>query len=343
MTAFDEAWLLVKQEPMRLEDYPITGLPGGLSRLSGVTPEELMVTAGKKPGSDLSSPFSWTEKMPGPSFGLPTKYCKAGHKMSQQEGTMCEDCYANSGTYRYPSTRDANERRYEQLMKDPVKWAQSQVSLIPSFSRMTKVGKRTVPLAAVAPDFPSIENRGGYMRWHDSGDIQSPQHLAVLADIARSTPDVNHWLPIHEPSMLRQFLAQDGKIPDNLTIRLSAPDKFQRLKEEDKNFNHPNIKYSSGGRKQLFGSLEENEYQCPGNCGEHDCNACWDRNVESVNYKLKRGSRAMASETARDMVLNNPRLRNRAIKELMGTEGGFKNFTSTEEGKAFIDRLLNGS
>lgn len=30
MTVFDQAWLIVKQDVMRLEDYPLTGLEGGL-------------------------------------------------------------------------------------------------------------------------------------------------------------------------------------------------------------------------------------------------------------------------------------------------------------------------
>ena len=61
MTAFDRAWLIVKQDVMRLEDYPLTGLEGGLppSNLRG---EELFVTAGKKPGSKSSLPYHLLKK-----------------------------------------------------------------------------------------------------------------------------------------------------------------------------------------------------------------------------------------------------------------------------------------
>ena len=334
MTVFDQAWLIVKQDVMRLEDYPLTGLEGGLppSNLRG---EELFVTAGKKPGSKSSLPFSFTEKMPSPSFGIPTKYCKSGHIMADVPGAICGDCYAQSGTYNFPSTRDANERRYQKLMENPVEWGKSMARLIPLYSQMTKdelMG--LVPISSVNPDYPSIDDKEGYFRWHDSGDIQSPQHLSLLMDIARATPSVNHWLPIHEPQMLRQFLNAGCDIPENMLVIVSSPMKFQRLSDK---FDHPRVKYSSAGRKQLFGELGENEQQCPGLCLDENCNTCWTPDVENVDYQLKRGGQKVKPESALNEVMGNPTLMN----QLMSTEEGFNLLTSTEEGKMALDHLLN--
>jgi hypothetical protein len=37
-----------------------------------------------------------------------------------------------------------------------------------------------------------------YFRWHDSGDIQSIDHLEKIADVAKRTPNCMHWLPTRE-------------------------------------------------------------------------------------------------------------------------------------------------
>jgi hypothetical protein len=60
-----------------------------------------------------------------------------------------------------------------------------------------------------------------YFRWHDSGDIQSIEHLEKIADVAKRTPNCMHWLPTSEYGIVAAFTAQYD-MPDNLIIRLSA-------------------------------------------------------------------------------------------------------------------------
>ena len=34
-----------------------------------------------------------------------------------------------------------------------------------------------------------------WFRWHDSGDIQSLEHLEKIFEVCRLTPETSHWLP----------------------------------------------------------------------------------------------------------------------------------------------------
>ncbi len=59
----------------------------------------------------------------------------------------------------------------------------------------------------------------GFHRWHDSGDLQSVEHLEKIIEVCRRTPQIQHWLPTRELAILR---ACRERIPANLTIRVSA-------------------------------------------------------------------------------------------------------------------------
>jgi len=71
-----------------------------------------------------------------------------------------------------------------------------------------------------------------YFRWHDSGDLQSVNHLALIIEIAKKTPSIRHWLPTREYKIIVDGLKEMGYTIDpatktvvevpNLTIRLSA-------------------------------------------------------------------------------------------------------------------------
>ena len=32
-------------------------------------------------------------------------------------------------------------------------------------------------------------------RWHDSGDVQDPEHLLKIFEVCENTPDKKHWMP----------------------------------------------------------------------------------------------------------------------------------------------------
>jgi hypothetical protein len=119
--------------------------------------------------------------------------------------------------------------------------------------------------------------KASFFRWHDSGDIQSVEHLGKIVDIAKALPNCKFWLPTRERTIVKDYL-KSHTIPANLIVRLSAifPDAasptFAGL-----------LTASVHDKKDAIG------YSCPapaqnGSCG--DCRACWDTDVQNVSYKL---------------------------------------------------------
>ena len=199
----------------------------------------------KKEASKITGGLSKPGKMPEGSYNLPASACKTGAKLRLIPGTPCYKCYAFKGRYNFPNVKDALTRRLESL-QDP-QWVEAMVVLIK--------GKK-------------------HFRWHDSGDIQSVDHLKKIFQICDLTPDTMHWLPTQE----RQFLPLPGSsIPKNLVIRLSNAKNDTRPGNA---WTHWSTVVSHGARPG---------HMCPasfqGNkCGS--CRACWSKDVREVQYPI---------------------------------------------------------
>lgn len=138
--------------------------------------------------------LSEPSKMPGKGYGLPASACKLGSLLAARAGTPCHDCYALKGNYRWSNVKKAHARRLEAL-SDP-RWVEAMVV--------------------------AIEGQQ-WFRWHDSGDLQSVEHLENIAEIARRMPNTRFWLPTREVGMVRAWLAAHPTgFPENLRVRLSA-------------------------------------------------------------------------------------------------------------------------
>lgn len=110
-----------------------------------------------------------------------------------------------------------------------------------------------------------------WFRWHDSGDLQGEWHAALIVEIALRTPGTRHWIPTREYRIAREL----RQVPPNLLIRVSAP---MVGRPASCIWGHPTSSVAAG-----IG------YACPadqqgGRCG--DCRACWDPQVENVDYHL---------------------------------------------------------
>ena len=143
----------------------------------------------KKEASKITGGLSKPGKMPEGSYNLPASACQTGQKLAKVEGTPCFKCYAdNRGRYRFSNVKDAMNRRLESLQHP--QWVEAMAVLIK--------GKK-------------------HFRWHDSGDLQSVEHLIKIFEVCNLTPDTNHWLPTQE----RRYLPINWRHPKNLIIRLS--------------------------------------------------------------------------------------------------------------------------
>jgi hypothetical protein len=131
-----------------------------------------------------------------------------------------------------------------------------------------------------------VARDGRFFRWHDSGDLQSIDHLELIASIARAVPEVRFWLPTREVGIVKGWQALFGDLPSNLVVRLSiarvddigAPSLWSLLER-------PGIALS-GVHTNAPGEAFEGcgAYAREGACG--DCRACWVEELTAISYPL---------------------------------------------------------
>ena len=213
-----------------------------------------------KKALELVGGVSFPEKMPIASTGLPIKNCRTGKilramkKDKKGRVTVCSNCYAGKGAYvQYAyNVLPAQERRL-QLIDNP-RWVDAFVYIL---THQKQIVKHKV------------------FRWHDSGDIQSPDHLDKIVQIARRTPGIKHWLPTKEAKDVKNY---PGRIPKNLVIRLSGtfvdgpPPKYK----------HTSVATSDVSKVTCLASLPKEHPNKQKGC--QSCRECWDATVENVAY-----------------------------------------------------------
>lgn len=200
----------------------------------------------------LTGGLSKPSKMPGHSFSISAKRCNIGAKLRKVAGSTCSKCYALKGRYAFPNVEAAMERRYQAMRVNSTAWAAAMVASI------RKTGDK-------------------HFRWHDSGDLQGMNHLMAIVFVAEETPEVMHWLPTREYALVREYLRTYSHFPPNLTVRVSAPNIGAVASEWECSSS------VDAARTPLTAWVD-----CPASKQGNkcvDCRACWDRNIEVVNYK----------------------------------------------------------
>ena len=185
-------------------------------------------------------------KMPGYAYGLPAWECKTGAKLVKVPGSVCAGCYALKGNYaRYPEIKKSQYKRLASISRP--EWVEAMAMVINS--------------KAVA--------QHGYFRWHDAGDIQSPEHLQKIFQVCKLTPKVKHWMPTREAQFLKDI--DPAQVPDNLIIRMSS----HMIDQGPVTFWPHTSTVGSSSRT------------CPapdqgGKCGS--CRTCWNKDVPNIEY-----------------------------------------------------------
>jgi Gene product 88 len=198
--------------------------------------------------------------MPGTSYGISAKKCNIGRKLAKIKGSVCFDCYALKANYFYPSVEIAHKARLKGIAR--AEWTGAMVTLL---KRAHSRGRgRNGKFAK------------GWHRWHDSGDLQSVEHLIKICAVAALTPHIRHWLPTRELAIVKAY---QGTIPANLTIRVSAT-----MVDGAPTTQWPTV-------SAVHDSAPAQGYSCPasqrkgelkGKCGP--CRACWNPAVPVVSY-----------------------------------------------------------
>jgi hypothetical protein len=218
---------------------------------------------------NVTGTLSKPSKMPCFSYSLPASKCITGGRLRVVENSTCSDCYAMKNFYRMPSTVKAMQKRFDAVKTDLYLWKECMLELI------------------------TRKEKSGYFRWHDSGDLQSVDHLVAIAQIAVQLPKINFWLPTREYRIVSQYIESGKFMPENLTIRLSAhivdskgPQKLcDRLnKLLPKYWNKAGNVIGSKLVTSTVGS-ESGNCVAPEQGGKClDCRACW---ISSKNIQYK--------------------------------------------------------
>ena len=194
----------------------------------------------KKEAHKITGGLSKPSKMPGPCFNLPASRCITGAKLVKIPGSVCAGCYALKGRYRFGNVQKALERR-RQALTSP-QWVEAMVVLV---------------------------SGNEFFRWHDSGDLQSLEHLKNIFEVCRRTPNTRHWRPTREAQILKQVQPED--VPKNLIIRFSS---------------HM-IDQGPVKAWPWTSTVVTQDKTCPAaeqnnTCGS--CRACWNRDVKNIAY-----------------------------------------------------------
>jgi len=216
-----------------------------------------------KAAAEIAGSLGFPSKMPGTAYGLPAQACITGAKLHAVPDTVCSDCYALKANYQYPSVKTAQARRLAAI--ESPRWVPAIVSMLRKAHGLD--GGKV---------HPNVTDPGWH-RWHDAGDIQSVAHLVAICEVARATPELRHWLPTREVSILSEFRAAGHKMPVNLVVRVSAT----------------KIDGAPSSRFPLTSSVYDKApprpgaHVCPaytqgGKCG--DCRACWSHDIAEVAY-----------------------------------------------------------
>jgi hypothetical protein len=195
----------------------------------------------KKEANKITGGLSKPSKMPGPAYNLPAVACITGAKLVKVPGSVCAGCYALKGRYRFNNVQRALERRL-QALKHPL-WVDAMVTLIRDHK---------------------------WFRWHDSGDIQSPEHLKNIFEVCKRTPETQHWMPTREAKFLR--LMDPDIVPPNLIIRMSS----HMIDQGPVTFWPWTSTVTSQAGRTCAAPDQDNECK--------DCRACWDRSTANVCY-----------------------------------------------------------
>lgn len=195
-----------------------------------------------KEAIQITGTLSKPSKMPGFAYGLPAKECKTGAKLAKVQGSTCSGCYALKGCYVFKVVQAAQYKRLESINDE--RWTTAMAAQINS-------------------------KKSKYFRWHDSGDVQSPEHLFKIFEVCKLTPAVKHWMPTRE-AWTKKY---EHLAPANLTIRFSATMVDQ---EAPASWRNTSTVTTDPAQATCPAPKQDNA------CG--DCRACWDPNIKNVAY-----------------------------------------------------------
>jgi hypothetical protein len=110
---------------------------------------------------EITGGVSKPSKMLGYAINTPASECKVGSRLQENRGAVWERYYALTNRYLHPDVLATMRRRFGGLFK-------------PAWT----------PAMALTINNRQLE----HLRWHDSGDLRSAEHLLNIVTVAKHTP-----------------------------------------------------------------------------------------------------------------------------------------------------------
>ena len=210
-----------------------------------------------KEAKEITGGLSNPSKMPGKGYSLPANKCNTGRALRACPGSVCSICYGCKGRYLFNNVEEALNKRVRSITCS--EWEDAMAFLI---------NREKVP----------------WFRWHDSGDLQSFEHLLRIINVCEKCPGVRFRLPTKEHSLIFKYIFEKGNFPTNLTVRLSP---FFINEDMSDRLRHLPVSFSMVYDKDWHAPA--GAIKCPATisrkiCG--DCRVCWNSDNRLVAYKV---------------------------------------------------------
>jgi hypothetical protein len=207
--------------------------------------------------------LSRPSKMPWWSWSISAHDCITGSKLRPIPGSTCSSCYALKGNYNFSNVTAAHERR-KLALANPL-FVDAFVIVLNNLHARTRKRRAS----------GVVENR---FRWLDAGDIQSVKMLEQINEIAKRTPQIEHWLPTRELAFVKEFIREHGGFTPNLVVRLSAA-----MVDTEPKTQPQGLPYSVVGCEE-----STTVFHCPALAKQGnqclECSACWSK--LNISYPL---------------------------------------------------------
>lgn len=154
-------------------------------------------------------------------------------------------CYARKGNFTFPNVKESHIQNLACFINDSKKYFDDIIKYLNGL----------------------VSYR--YFRYHSSGDIVNEEYFEGMIRVAKKCKTVKFLCFTKKFELINNYLANGGKIPNNLHIVFSAWDKDFKV---DNPYNLP-MTYVDFKDKDKNPEIPELAIPCIGKC--YECQSCW--------------------------------------------------------------------
>lgn len=170
----------------------------------------------------------------------------------RKDCTCTKVCYANKGTFKFPSVKECYENNLKAYLDDP---KQAETDII-----------KQLPLY-------------GMVRWHSAGDIVNEEYFQMMVNIAKIKKGVKFMAFTKKYEIVNAYLDKGNKLPSNLKIIFSEWYDDYGLQNPHK------LPMAYVYNHKLDNEVPKKAILCSGEC--NNCGLCWLlKNNQAVYFNI---------------------------------------------------------